>query len=267
MEDAAAQLFVTAEGAPKEAPLLPLPAPNRTNPEAAAVREACAAASQPDFPPVELPLVIKRRWKFKTRIGQGSFGAVFSGRDLQTGERLACKLEPVSHRRSLLKTEVLLLKELQGRNLVTGRPPWYRLAYVARIVFITQGASTSAVTLRLEAREVTTCSSFPQSLLYVIILSKFQFAACVSVPIGFNYLIMELLADNLAQNFRLSRQARVEEAELPASKGTLATDSEHPEPRYTALALTFTQCAFFGRQLISAVESLHDHGTMLVAFV
>jgi hypothetical protein len=66
------------------------------------------------FPPVPLPLLIKDRWKFKSRIGQGSFGAVFSGRDLRTGQRLACKLEPVSSRRSLLKTEVTLLKDLQG---------------------------------------------------------------------------------------------------------------------------------------------------------
>ena len=39
-------------------------------------------------------------------ISQGTFGAVYAGVDLRTHDKVAVKLEAVSDRRSLLKTEV-----------------------------------------------------------------------------------------------------------------------------------------------------------------
>ena len=186
-----------------------------------------------DFSGVVLPLVIKDRWKFKHRIGQGSFGAVFSGRDVRTKARVAAKLEPVGPRRSLLKTEVAVLKELQGTGHVC--------RYIA--------------------------------------------SGCMN---GFNYLIMELLADNLAQNFRTHRQSKLldeikdenakQQATVavaggqPTTAGTAATaavatpaavaaEPEHQEEgRFTVAALTFTQVAFLGRQMIRAIQCLHEHG-------
>jgi serine/threonine protein kinase len=198
-------------------------------PEEKAAAPGKAATGLPaDFPEVPLPLTIKQRWKFKHRIGQGSFGAVFSGRDLRTKARVAAKLEPVGPKRSLLKTEVALLKELQG----TG--------YVCR--YIASG--------------------------------------CVN---GFNYLIMELLADNLAQNFRTHRQSKLLDeikgenakheaaaaaagpsAAPPALAGAAASAppaaEQQQEPRFTVAALTFTQVAFLGRQMVRAMQSLHEHG-------
>ena len=166
---------------------------------------------------VVLPLTIKERWKFRHRIGQGSFGAVFSGRDVRTKARVACKLEPVGPKRSLLKTEVALLKELQGTPHVC--------RYIA--------------------------------------------SGCVN---GYNYLIMELLADNLAQNFRTHRQSKLNtaiknevESVAAAAKGEPAAVTEpqqqpQQEARFTVSALTFTQVAFLGRQMIRAIQSLHEHG-------
>ena len=180
-----------------------------------------------DFSDVKLPLVIKDRWKFKHRIGQGSFGAVFSGRDLRTKARVAAKLEPVGPRRSLLKTEVAVLKELQGTGHVC--------RYIA--------------------------------------------SGCTN---GFNYLIMELLADNLAQNFRTHRQSKLldeikdenakEQAAVAVAGGKLtpagmaatavvaAEPENQEERRFTVAALTFTQVAFLGRQMIRAIQCLHEHG-------
>ena len=182
-----------------------------------------------DFPDVPLPLVIKDRWKFKHRIGQGSFGAVFSGRDLRTKARVAAKLEPVGPKRSLLKTEVAVLKELQGTGHVC--------RYIA--------------------------------------------SGCVN---GFNYLVMELLADNLAQNFRTHRQSKLlgelndENAKQQSAAAAVAPSAQakstvtsetavvasepeqQEEGRFTAAALTFTQVAFLGRQMIRAMQCLHEHG-------
>lgn len=170
---------------------------------------------EPDFPPVSLPLIIKERWKFKARIGQGSFGAVFSGRDLRTGAKVAVKLEPVTARRSLLKTEVGILKELQGSDHIC--------RYVA-----------SGFHRPHPERD------------------------------GFNYLIMELLADNLAQNFRQQRRSRAAEAgqkeQSTAADVSLPAEASQAEQRFTSHALTFTQAAFLGRQLVKSLESLHDHG-------
>eukprot|EP01047_Picozoa_sp_COSAG01_P045726 COSAG01_NODE_4236_length_5216_cov_4.101231_3_plen_232_part_00 len=135
---------------------------------------------------------------------------------------------------------------------------------------------------------------------------------------------MELLADNLAQNFRQHRQSVLQKREQPprpvaaegrqesapvaaggpgaaaataaagrhaplplsssvlpsspssssgaavgegsASSSPSPSPSGHgargpqPEPRFTTLALTFTQAAFIGRQLIAALEALHERG-------
>ena len=37
---------------------------------------------------VELPFTIKNRWRFKARVAQGTFGAVYAGTDLRTHERV-----------------------------------------------------------------------------------------------------------------------------------------------------------------------------------
>eukprot|EP01087_Luapelamoeba_hula_P019133 TRINITY_DN6297_c0_g1_i3.p1 TRINITY_DN6297_c0_g1~~TRINITY_DN6297_c0_g1_i3.p1 ORF type:complete len:863 (+),score=103.72 TRINITY_DN6297_c0_g1_i3:290-2878(+) len=57
--------------------------------------------------------IIKGRWKIIRKIGQGSFGEIYSGGDIHTNELVAIKVERVDSRRKVLKLEVAVLKKLQ----------------------------------------------------------------------------------------------------------------------------------------------------------
>lgn len=57
--------------------------------------------------------IIKGRWKILRKIGQGAFGEIYSGRDINTNKLVAIKVERVDSKKQVLKLEVAVLKKLQ----------------------------------------------------------------------------------------------------------------------------------------------------------
>mmetsp|Transcript_28666 Transcript_28666/g.64960 ORF Transcript_28666/g.64960 Transcript_28666/m.64960 type:complete len:561 (-) Transcript_28666:245-1927(-) len=57
--------------------------------------------------------VLKGRWKLTRKIGQGAFGEIYSGCDLNNQDPVAVKLERWDNKKAVLKMEVAVLKKLQ----------------------------------------------------------------------------------------------------------------------------------------------------------
>eukprot|EP01088_Endostelium_zonatum_P021106 TRINITY_DN811_c0_g1_i1.p1 TRINITY_DN811_c0_g1~~TRINITY_DN811_c0_g1_i1.p1 ORF type:complete len:1306 (-),score=394.34 TRINITY_DN811_c0_g1_i1:182-4099(-) len=57
--------------------------------------------------------IIRNRWKVEQKIGQGTFGVIYSGRDINTNDPVAIKVEPRESKRKVLRLEVAVLKNLQ----------------------------------------------------------------------------------------------------------------------------------------------------------
>jgi len=57
---------------------------------------AAAAAGATATPPVQLSVNGSKRFKLEHELGAGSFGRIYSGTDLQTGDAVAVKIEPVA---------------------------------------------------------------------------------------------------------------------------------------------------------------------------
>eukprot|EP00005_Dracoamoeba_jomungandri_P006934 CAMPEP_0174269078 /NCGR_PEP_ID=MMETSP0439-20130205/39769_1 /TAXON_ID=0 /ORGANISM="Stereomyxa ramosa, Strain Chinc5" /LENGTH=265 /DNA_ID=CAMNT_0015357649 /DNA_START=1 /DNA_END=795 /DNA_ORIENTATION=- len=57
--------------------------------------------------------IIKGKWKIIRKIGQGAFGEIYSGRDINTNKLVAIKVERVDSKKQVLKLEVAVLKKLQ----------------------------------------------------------------------------------------------------------------------------------------------------------
>ena len=72
---------------------------------------------------------------------------------------------------------------------------------------------------------------------------------------GYNYMVMELLADSLSSMFRKYRQNRSALDAGPV-RGCGPGGGEPEEPRFAEMGLTLTQAAFLGRQAIRALEGV-----------
>jgi len=57
--------------------------------------------------------VLKNRWKLSKKIGQGAFGEIYNGTDTTTQDPVAVKLERWDNKKAVLKMEVAVLKKLQ----------------------------------------------------------------------------------------------------------------------------------------------------------
>jgi len=57
---------------------------------------------------------LKGRWKLVKKIGQGAFGEIYAGVDLEKQLQVAIKLEKWDNKKAVLKLEVAVLKKLQG---------------------------------------------------------------------------------------------------------------------------------------------------------
>ena len=63
------------------------------------------------------------RYKIRHKLGSGSFGDVYLCKDLETGKKLACKLEDVDAGNGpLLKLEYKIYRELEAEGFCTGVP-------------------------------------------------------------------------------------------------------------------------------------------------
>lgn len=64
--------------------------------------------------------IIKGRWKILRRIGAGAFGEIYQGRDINSNQTVAIKVERVDSKKQVLKLEVNVLKKLQASDWVVG---------------------------------------------------------------------------------------------------------------------------------------------------
>lgn len=119
--------------------------------------------------------VLKGRWKLSKKIGQGAFGEIFNGTDTTTQDPVAVKLERWDNKKAVLKMEVAVLKKLQHCQ--------YACRYVSAAPhtatpFFFQHITCCVHRLRLLTRMVQVhCGHFEDH----------------------NYLVMELLGENLSE--------------------------------------------------------------------
>ncbi|KAL9641703.1 hypothetical protein ABK040_007381 [Willaertia magna] len=57
-------------------------------------------------------IILKNKWKLQNKLGQGSFGCIYSAIDLFSNEEVAIKLEKADKNNKSLKVEVSILKQL-----------------------------------------------------------------------------------------------------------------------------------------------------------
>ncbi|KAK7739655.1 hypothetical protein SLS53_005622 [Cytospora paraplurivora] len=69
-------------------------------------------------------IMVNQRYRIDRKIGEGGFGLVYSGTDIQSGEELAIKLENVRNGQETLKNEVNFYKALSG-GVGIPRVRWY----------------------------------------------------------------------------------------------------------------------------------------------
>ena len=62
--------------------------------------------------------VLKGRWRLSKKVGQGAFGEIFSGFDMNSQEPVAIKLERWDTKKAVLKLEVSVLKKMQNSHFV-----------------------------------------------------------------------------------------------------------------------------------------------------
>ena len=68
--------------------------------------------------------IIGNKYKLLKKIGNGSFGTIFEGKNIRTSEKVAIKLELISDNVKLLKNESIIYKHLNGINGVPNIK-WY----------------------------------------------------------------------------------------------------------------------------------------------
>ena len=61
--------------------------------------------------------IIFGKYKPEVKIGEGSFGKIYSSTNIQTGEKFALKFEDRKNSHNLLEGEACILRYLQGRNI------------------------------------------------------------------------------------------------------------------------------------------------------
>jgi serine/threonine protein kinase len=61
-----------------------------------------------------MELRVGGKFNITKKLGMGSFGEIFAGINVKTGEEIAVKLEPVYSERPILHYEALLVKKLSG---------------------------------------------------------------------------------------------------------------------------------------------------------
>jgi serine/threonine protein kinase len=61
--------------------------------------------------------IIFGKYKPEIKLGEGSFGKIYSATNIQTGEKYALKFEDRKNSHNLLEGEACILRYLQGRNL------------------------------------------------------------------------------------------------------------------------------------------------------
>jgi serine/threonine protein kinase len=61
-----------------------------------------------------MDLKIARKFKLGVKLGSGSFGEIYSGVNINTGEEVAIKLEPVRSKHPQLIYESKIYRALQG---------------------------------------------------------------------------------------------------------------------------------------------------------
>lgn len=62
--------------------------------------------------------IIFGKYKTETKIGEGSFGKIYSAINIQTGEKFALKFEDRNNNHNLLEGEACILRYLQGRIII-----------------------------------------------------------------------------------------------------------------------------------------------------
>mmetsp|Transcript_33862 Transcript_33862/g.79284 ORF Transcript_33862/g.79284 Transcript_33862/m.79284 type:complete len:475 (-) Transcript_33862:22-1446(-) len=73
-------------------------------------------------------VILKSRWKLVKKIGQGAFGEIYAGVDLEKHESIALKVEKWDNKKAVLKLEVVVLKKMQ--NLPDGSPNPFVCRYI-----------------------------------------------------------------------------------------------------------------------------------------
>ena len=63
--------------------------------------------------------IIGKKYKLLEKIGEGSFGLIFKGQNIRTGELVAIKMESIESNTKLLKNESIIYQFL---NEVSGVP-------------------------------------------------------------------------------------------------------------------------------------------------
>jgi casein kinase 1 len=81
-----------------------------------------SAAGVPDGAPTSMELRIANKYRLGRKIGSGSFGEIYQGTHIATGENVAIKLEPVKTRHPQLLYESRLYKILSQNGTAVGIP-------------------------------------------------------------------------------------------------------------------------------------------------
>jgi serine/threonine protein kinase len=63
-----------------------------------------------------MELRVGNKFNFTKKLGKGSFGEIYAGTNVKTGEEVAIKLELANTNRPILHSESLLLKKLSGNR-------------------------------------------------------------------------------------------------------------------------------------------------------
>ena len=61
-----------------------------------------------------MELRVARKFRVGPKIGSGSFGEIYAGTNVHTGEEVAIKLEPLRSRRPQLSSEHKVYRNLEG---------------------------------------------------------------------------------------------------------------------------------------------------------
>ncbi len=62
--------------------------------------------------------IIFGKYKTESKLGEGSFGKIYSASNIQTGEMFALKFEDRKNSHNLLEGEACILRYLQGRKII-----------------------------------------------------------------------------------------------------------------------------------------------------
>lgn len=123
--------------------------------------------------------VLKNRWKLSKKIGQGAFGEIYNGTDTTTQDPVAVKLERWDNKKAVLKMEVAVLKKLQHCQ--------YACRYVSPSFLLPPRRPSRLFSLRWvrHGNNSSLSPTRPQ-----VHCGHFE---------DHNYLVMELLGENLSE--------------------------------------------------------------------